>query len=244
MTTFKDFILSESIEDAGIFKAIFVTGIPGAGKTHTVRHLQGKISPRVVNTDRATEFLAKKLGKQSHPSNWEEFKDSAHRITAGGLYNYLNGVLPLFIDGTSNNVSNILHRAGILESLGYDIGMVFVNAPLELAIKRAKDRAATTGRDVETHFIKKVHAQAEENKEYFKSKFAFFKEVDNREDMLSNDVLQDAFKKVQGFYESPLSNPVGKRMKQRMIDKRAKYLVPEILEKEVLRKKLEGWYKD
>ena len=61
-TSFKQF-MSESIEDKGIFKAIFVIGIPGAGKSYTVSKMNGAVTPRVVNTDRATEYLAKKFGK-------------------------------------------------------------------------------------------------------------------------------------------------------------------------------------
>lgn len=241
-TSFKQF-MTESLDDKGIFKAVFIVGIPGAGKSYTVSKMSGGISPRVVNTDRATEFLAKKFGKTIDSKNWPEFKDTAHRLTSNALFGYINGVLPLFIDGTSNDASNILGRAGILESLGYDVGMVFVSAPLDLAIKRAEERSKKTNRVVDTDFIKKVHAQSEENKHYFKSKFAFFKEVINVYDLLTDTVMTDAFKKVQSFYEAPLSNPVGKRMQEEMRAGKIKYLVPSILEKEVLQKKLDGWYK-
>ena len=57
MPTFKQFI-SESINDKGIFKAVFVIGLPGAGKSYTVSQLRGSVSPKVVNTDIAAEFWA------------------------------------------------------------------------------------------------------------------------------------------------------------------------------------------
>lgn len=43
--------LTESINDKGKFKAIFIIGIPGSGKTYTISKLKGIISPRVINTD-------------------------------------------------------------------------------------------------------------------------------------------------------------------------------------------------
>ena len=89
------------------------------------------------------------------------------------LYNYINGMLPLFIDGTSNDASNVLSRAGILESLGYDVGMIFIDTDIEVAKQRA------IGRTVDPSFIDKVYIFLEDNKKYFKSKFDFFKIYEN-----------------------------------------------------------------
>lgn len=238
MITFKEFI-SESIEDKGILKAIFIVGIPGAGKSYTASRLSGSISPRIVNTDRATEYLTKKTGVQVNVKNWPTFKDDAHRITRGSLANYLNSLLPLFIDGTSNDASNILHRAGILESLGYDVGMIFIDTSLETALKRAASRE----REVDPEFIKAVNSEAQDNKSFFQSKFSFFKTIKNDDGELTDDALVEAFKKVEGFYSSPLMNPVGKRFIADLKEKNAKYLTPDVMSKEVLSKKIAGWYK-
>ena len=59
-TSFKQFIINESINDKGILKAIFVVGLPGSGKSYTVQRLRGTVSPVVVNTDKVAEFLSKK----------------------------------------------------------------------------------------------------------------------------------------------------------------------------------------
>ena len=242
MQTFKQFI-SESINDRGIFKAIFVVGLPGAGKSYTVKQLKGAVSPLVVNTDRAAEFLGTKFGKQVNSESWKEFKDSAHRITKNSLKNYLNGVLPLFIDGTSNDVSNILHRIGILESIGYDVGVVFVHASLETAKRRAAERAKISNRAVDEHFIEHVYKQNKENAAYLKSKVSFFKEVENDTDGLHDAEMNAAFKKVQAFFDSPIQNPVGKRNFEKMKEEKQKYLSPTVVTLETLEKKVEGWYK-
>jgi dephospho-CoA kinase len=239
MISFKQFI-AESVNDKGIMKAIFIIGLPGAGKSYTVKQLSGSISPKVVNTDRATEYLAKKYKKTSTSKNWNEFKDSAHRITNNTLLNYLDSMLPLFIDGTSNDVSNILNRIGILESIGYDIGVIFVHTDIDTAIARAKSR---TGRDVDEDFIHTVDKKNLENAEYLKAKVNFFKQIDNTTDGLDDAVMQKAFKAVQGFYNEPISNPVGKRTLEELQEKKAKYLVPDVFTKEALDKKISSWYR-
>ena len=66
---FKTF-LNESINDKGIFKAIFLVGIPGSGKSYTASKLNGVISPKIVNTDIAVEYMIKKLKIESHKDNW------------------------------------------------------------------------------------------------------------------------------------------------------------------------------
>lgn len=244
MISFKQFIVQESINDQGIFKAIFVIGIPGAGKSYTVSKLGGDIAPRVVNTDKAAEFLSKKLSKNVSRETWAEyFKDSSHRITLESLSQYLNSMLPLFIDGTSNDVSNILHRAGILESLGYDVGLLFIDTPLDVAITRANERAAKTGRIVDSDFITQVHALAEENKNFLKNKFSFYAELKNDSHGIDDETLLKAYKKTRKFYLDPVSSPVGRRHLEVLFAEKQKYLVPTIMPTAQLRKKVDGWYK-
>ena len=54
--------LIESINDKGLFKALFIVGMPYAGKSYTVSEITGEISPRIVNTDKPLEHLAKMKG--------------------------------------------------------------------------------------------------------------------------------------------------------------------------------------
>ena len=238
---FRDYI-AEGIEDRGILKAVFVVGIPGAGKSYTVSRLKGTISPVVVNTDKATEWLAKKLGISAKPENWPMLRDSAHRLTRSQLELAVTGMLPLFVDGTSSDASNILHRAGILESLGYDIGIVVIDTDIELAMKRVQDREEKTGRGVSPSFVKKVSDQAADNHSYFEGKFEFFKRIRN-DGALDDAALQKLFTQVQGFYTQPVNNPVGKRAITTLQAEKAKLLVPVVISKESLRKRLESWYR-
>lgn len=243
MKTFKQF-LDESVNDKGIFKAVFVVGIPGAGKSYTISQLKGAISPKVVNTDRATEFLSQKFDIPSNEQTWRSFfRDKTRQMTKDLLYNYLNGMLPLFVDGTSNDVSNVLGRAGILESIGYDVGMVFIDTALEVAQERAKKRGGEIDRHVSPDFITKVHELSQQNKEYFKSKFSFFKEVKNDPGELNDAALLSLFRQVSGFYTEPLENPVGVRALEKLREEKQAYLVPTIFSEDELKKKAAGWYR-
>lgn len=235
--------LNESINDEGIFKAVFVVGIPGAGKSYTTSKLKGKIQPRIVNTDKALEFLSKKKGIEANSETWKTiFGDDTKRITKNMLYNYLNGCLPLFIDGTSSDASNVLSRAGILESLGYDVGMIFVETNIDIAISRAEERSKDIGRSVSTNFIKKVYEESELNKEYFKSKFSFFKSFKN-DGEFNDEFLKKLYNSVQTFFEEDVKNPIGKRNINKMKEGGLKYIDEGIFEKEVLNTKITNWYK-
>ena len=242
MTSFLQFI-NESINDKGSLKAIFVVGIPGAGKSYTVSKLGGSQGPKIVNTDKAVEYLSKKKQLEVNNQTWDFFKDDANRITKSTLYFYLNGMLPLFIDGTSNDASRIMHRIGILESIGYDVGMVYVKVDLETSIKRALERGQKIGRHVDVNFIKKNEQINSDNVSFMKSKVKFFHEIDNSEMLLTDEVIQKAYKKTQAFFDGKIENPVGTRTIEKLKSTGEKYLVPTIFKELHLKNLVRGWYR-
>ena len=243
MISFKQY-LSESINDRGILKAVFIIGLPGSGKSYTASKLNGSIQPRIVNTDIATEYLASKLGVTISPEYWDIFKDDAHRISKSRLLHYINGMLPLFVDGTSNDISNILHRIGILESVGYDVGVVFVNTSLDTALQRIHQREKDLNRTVDAEFVKAVHDINEKNAQYLKGKVSFFRQVDNDHGQLDDAALIAAYKEVLGFFDSPLQNPVGVRAIEKLKETGAGYLSPTVITTDTISKKIDGWYKN
>ena len=60
MKTFQD--LQEGLNDPNIFKAFFLAGGPGSGKSYVVRKTTGGTGLRVVNSDPAFEKLLKDAG--------------------------------------------------------------------------------------------------------------------------------------------------------------------------------------
>ena len=64
-------IINEGVEDAGIFKAIFLAGGPGSGKSYVAQQIFGipknigvsmPYGLKTVNSDTEFEFLLKKYG--------------------------------------------------------------------------------------------------------------------------------------------------------------------------------------
>jgi len=233
--------INESINDKGIFKAVVFGGTPGAGKSYVLDQISnGGIGARVVNTDKMLEFLGKQqnisLGSKD---NQRALLDQSKNLTISQFANYINGMLPLFIDGTSSNAPNTLRRVGILESFGYDVGFVWVETDLEVAIKRASQR----DRKVDPEFIKHVHSISAENKEYFASKFSNFTTVKNNDGELTNQAVNKAFNQVSNFFTQPVQNPIGKRKIEHLQQTGDAYLVPSTISQADLSNVLKGWYR-
>jgi len=169
MKTFKQF-LHEGINDKGLFKAAFLGGQAGAGKSYVSKMVKdGKIDPRIVNTDNYLEFLADKRnlslgpGFDKEKAEFAKLVKDSKRLTKSQLEIFVNGMLPLIIDSTSSNTSNVILRNKTLQFFGYDTAMVWINTSLDTAIKRAAARA----RQVPEKFIRKMFADIEENKKIF-----------------------------------------------------------------------------
>lgn len=90
--------INESIEDKGILKSCFMGGSPGSGKSYTINKIKaGTIEPRVVNTDKFTEFLATYMNVNINQvmDNWSMYKENIKKLTKNQLSLYLNSMLPL-----------------------------------------------------------------------------------------------------------------------------------------------------
>ena len=231
---FYDF-LTESINDKGILKAIFMSGISGAGKSYTLSKItSGSIEPRIVNTDKFTEFF-----KAFHPTEWRKYQSKIKILTKTQLSNYLNGILPLYIDSTSSNSSAMFRRNGILKSIGYDTGMIWIDVDLDTALKRAEKRE----RKVDPKFIKEIHSRLYKIKDYYKDNFKFFIEINNNDAELTNEVILSTFKKIQNFYLEPVINPIGIELIEKMKENKYKYLTEYKYSTEYLKKLVDSWYR-
>uniref|UniRef100_A0A6M3K116 Putative ATPase domain containing protein n=1 Tax=viral metagenome TaxID=1070528 RepID=A0A6M3K116_9ZZZZ len=227
--------VNEGIEDKGIFKACFLSGSSGSGKSYVLSKIKsGSVEPRIVNTDKAFSlFGAEKWGE-----GWIEIKDTVKKISKNQLSLYINSMLPLAVDGTSSSTSLILRRVGILESFGYDASMIFINTSLETAMLRASKRE----RPVDPEFIEKAYIEVEKAKSFYKSKFRIWIEVDNDEGQLTDKVILRSFKFMSSFYSSPVKNPIGTEIINKMKENGWKYLSPHIKDIENIKKIVDGWY--
>jgi shikimate kinase len=224
--------LTEGIEDKGIFKAVFLAGHPGAGKSYTLDRIKsGQIEPRIVNTDKFVEHFKN--------ADWMAIGDKVRRLNNAQLVLYLNSMLPLAVDGTSGSIQAMLRRRGLLESMGYDTAMVFVNTDLETAIRRVQSR----DRKVEEEFIRESFKKLNENKKFYRSKFDTFIEVDNNDGELTNKAITHAFNFLTSFYNSPIKNPIGKRRVEKMKKNVWKQLNPKVMPLDEIKKIVSVWYR-
>ena len=147
MQTFKDYLeISEGVNDPAIFKAVFLAGGPGSGKSFIV----GKtgLTPmgfKVVNSDDAFEAAMKKAGMEMSPDNifsiqGQEIRGKAKDLTAAKQALYVKGRLGLVIDGTGKDIDKLKKQANLLKNIGYDVAMIFVNTDLDTALERNRAR--------------------------------------------------------------------------------------------------------
>ena len=161
MLKFRNFI-QEGVDDPAIFKAVFLAGGPGSGKSFIV----GKtglpaLGMKVVNSDDAFENAMKKAGKAMTPD--EIFSDEgqtirgrAKALTGKKQAMYIKGRLGLVIDGTGKDFNKIVKQRKTLQDLGYDTAMIFVNTDLDTAIERDKMRDRSLGAKEVTSYWKAV----------------------------------------------------------------------------------------
>ena len=138
-------ILREGVYDPGIFKAFFLAGGPGSGKTFVTRAAFGGTGLKFVNSDAAFERGLKKAGLSLKMPDEEEYfrnivRAKAKMTTSTQLDTYMQGRLGLVIDATGRDLSVINTQKRMLDQLGYDSYMIFVNTSLDVALERNKNR--------------------------------------------------------------------------------------------------------
>jgi len=157
--------IQEGVEDPGIFKAVFLAGGPGSGKSYVASELFGipkKINTsayglKLVNQDTEFESFLKKyfdtvdidnmpdeLFRQLTDPTYDDYsglRTHTKALSKQRLKNYTEGRLGVIIDGTGHKYKDVKKERQDLMKLGYDTFMVFVNTSLEVAQKRNEERA-------------------------------------------------------------------------------------------------------
>ena len=114
MKQFND--LQEGLQDPNIFKAFFLAGGPGSGKSYVVRKTTGGTGLKVVNSDDAFEKLLKdaNLSLKMPPEEKEPrdmVRSRAKEITSKRKANYIEGRIGLIIDGTGRDYDKIASQS-------------------------------------------------------------------------------------------------------------------------------------
>jgi len=140
--------LQEGVYDPNIFKAIFMAGGPGSGKSYVQRRTTGGLGMKLINSDDIYEKMLKDAGLETTPEDiysdqGQEIRGRAKATTKRMQGNFLDGRLGLIIDGTGKDYDKIATQVAGLKNLGYECYMIFVNTSLDTAQERNKMRKRT-----------------------------------------------------------------------------------------------------
>ena len=215
--------LQEGVYDPNIFKAFFIAGGPGSGKSFVVRKTTGGLGMKVVNSDDIFEKLLDKEGlSKKMPESEKEPRDivraRAKRLTAKKKENFIEGRLGLIIDGTGKDYDKIARQATKLKQLGYDIHMIFVNTSLDVALERNAKRSRTVPESVAIKSWNDVQRNIGKFSQYFRQNFVV---VDNN-DPLENDgmIFNSVFKQIKYLANKKVANPVAQMWIKSEMDKK------------------------
>ena len=207
--------IEEGVNDPAIFKAVFLAGGPGSGKSFIV----GKtglpaLGFKVVNSDDAFESAMKKAGMEMDPDNifsvqGQELRGKAKKLTAAKQAMYIKGRLGLCIDGTGKDTAKLTKQAKELKKLGYDVAMIFVNTDLATAQARNQARARTLPADE----VEKYWTTVQKNIGSFQTMFGKqkFTVVDNSEGKDYQKETTRAYREITKFVNAEPDNAIAKK---------------------------------
>ena len=239
--------LVEGIQDKGIFKAVFLAGGPGSGKTYVAKQIFGipdrfNISMsgmKMVNSDKELKFFLNKYGfgteldkmpdevfRQLTDPDYDDYsglRGYTKSLTKQRMKLYQQGKLGMIIDGTGHNFGKIQKMKAELEADGYDTYMVMVNTSLEVAQARNKLRDRVLPEDLLAKSWTDVQKNIGSFQALFKNNFVV---VDNSKHL--NDKQAEAkfvplvTKVIRKFVNLPIKNKLGKMWvaKQKRLNRR------------------------
>mgnify|MGYP003586343087 FL=1 len=205
--------MNEGVNDPSIFKAVFLAGGPGSGKSFIVgKTALTALGMKVINSDDIFERALAKAGLKTTPEDiysekGQSVRGEAKALTAKKQDLALNGRLGLVIDGTGKDYPKIEKQATKLKKLGYEVAMIFVNTDLETAKARNRARARSLpDAEVETMW-KEVQKNIGAFQQFFGARMFI---IDNSEGANFNSAVLSTYKKISAWAKSTPSNPAAK----------------------------------
>jgi shikimate kinase len=249
----------------GLFKAIFMVGTPGAGKSYVGKQIIASgIHFKIINTDKHMEKMAQRQNKDiSNPKDaeafWKDHKDIVQRTTMAELSSYIDRGQPLLVDTTNTSMRRVKHRVKLLESIGYDVVFVWINTSLDTALSRASKR----DRGVPEEFIKKLKQHEPAHKQQAKDEYATpydiphdlgkpnnFKpmgrviEINNDHGELTQDIIKEVSYVASKYLDGHVNNVRGRQYLAMMTDSKSSRLstIEQGPEFSVIKRIASHWY--
>ena len=218
--------LDEGVFDPSIFKAIFLAGGPGSGKSYIAGKTTVGMGLKLVNSDDTLERLLKKHNipldfstmSPDVTAKKDMLRGRAKEITfgqmkvkgykgKGALDLYIHGRLGLVIDGTGKDFDDIHRQASNLKKMGYDTYMIFVNTSEQVAQQRNLERP----RKLRPEIVKKFWLDVQQNIGKFQAYFrpSNFIVVDNNK--AGEDVFKQVSKRIRKLVGKKVTNPIAQQ---------------------------------
>ena len=175
----------EGVYDPGIFKAFFLAGGPGSGKTFVTQSAFAGTGLKLVNSDVKFERDLRKANLSlKMPDEEKYFRDrirqGAKEFAGKQMDTYLKGRLGMIVDSTARDYPSIQRQYNLLRNIGYDCYMIFVNTSLDVALERNRTRS----RSIPEYIVQKSWKGVQANMGAFQKVFGHSKMliVDNNKD--------------------------------------------------------------
>ena len=203
--------MMEGVEDPAIFKAVFLAGGPGSGKSFVV----GKASLtslgfRLIDSDKQFEAGLKKAGLSSSPE--DIFSDPGQKVRAGAkaltnkqLDIALKNRMGIVIDGTGKDYNKIKGQVEQARKLGYAVHMIFVNTDLDTALERNRMRPRVLPDKVVEKMWNDVQKNIGKFQALFRSRMTV---VDNSKGSNIDRATLDAYKDIMNWSKRPPENSI------------------------------------
>ena len=213
MINFKQLV--EGVYDPNIFKAFFLAGGPGSGKSFVVRQTTGGLGMKIVNSDTAFEKLLKDADfdldfRDMSPEKTlerDKIRKRAKEVTDKMQKNFVAGRLGMIIDGTGAEYGKIEKQVKMLQQLGYDTHMIFVNTSLDTAIERNNKRDRKLPLDIVKTYWNNVQSNIGKFQRLFGRKN--FIVIDNND--YKEDVFFKVFKTIRKLATRKVKNYIAKQ---------------------------------
>ena len=214
-------LIYEGYYDPAIFKAVFMIGGSGSGKTFITNKLGlSHLGFVQLNSDYPLEKYMERegLNMKMPPEEKERrdvVRDKAMSVANARADEALHQRLGIYIDGTGSNKNETIDYDKLLKAMGYETAMVFVNTNLETALSRNQNRARTVPEEIAKKKWHEVQSNIGYYQNYFKRNFFV---IDNSEGMWdeTSKQIDSVYKQIMMWSKQKPANPIAIAEIQRM----------------------------
>ncbi len=249
--------LTEGINDKFPLKALFIIGVAASGKSTISAPL--KFYARHVDVDYPQEYYSEKydidLGRDGNADDKNSIRKLGKRITLEELTNYVDGMLPMVINVVGDDIERTKTRIKLLRDFGYDVGMIYINADIENAVKRVLSRRYGKNKDRHRHIApqyvydsyKKLITSVKQYQDLLfdraqtgKELLDFFIQIQNN-GFIGDETITRIHKETGKFLSAPVKNEKGQKILSQLKAEKKKVL-SDIIDRKEIQEKMARWF--